>query len=659
MNPLTVSFEAQAIDRTQFRVLRADLDEELSSPFELRLELAALPGVRLDDLEVIGRAGMLDLELGDGSQRRIPGVVTHIAGSTHEESGSLQWKLTVRPRMESLSLTTTTEVVQDATVPEILSERLARLGLGPGRDFELSLSATYAPREFVVQYRESDLSFVRRLLEHEGIVFSFREVDGRDVLLVADTNEAVQSTPEVRARFRPRGERAEVFALSLQTNAIPKQVVLRDYNYRTPSVNIESQAELPGRLGTTYEYGNHAKTLEEAQRLARVRAEEVAAGRRLYRGRSALPQLAAGSRLHLAEHPLGDLDLLVVAVSHRVSQADWGERGQGPTAYENEFTAIPFDVPFRPVRKTPKPVVAGVISGVVEAAQEGDYAELDGDGRYHIRFLFDRRDVPKGRASRPVRMAQPHAGPGYGLHFPLRDGVEVVLSCVEGDPDRPIISGAIANPATPSPVTEKNAVRNVIRTGGGTEINIDDSKEGERLKITVPFGQTLLQLGAPNDPTPGAALKTDKKICLDSAEGMKFGDRVEIRGHAPHIELIAEDTAYFSSGSETVLESDARTIVRAPIVERNANMNLTNSVSLQASVSQGMAILEGASSVTVGSDGVVVVTAPTVILRAAVVKVTGAANVDVSAPQVTVAGSAVNVAGGDVTVRGSVIKLNT
>jgi hypothetical protein len=230
---------------------------------------------------------------------------------------------------------------------------------------------------------------------------------------------------------------------------------------------------------------------------------------------------------------------------------------------------------------------------------------------------------------------------------------------VEGDPDRPIISGAIANPATPSPVTEKNAVRNVIRTGGGTEINIDDSKEGERLKITVPFGQTLLQLGAPNDPTPGAALKTDKKICLDSAEGMKFGDRVEIRGHAPHIELIAEDTAYFSSGSETVLESDARTIVRAPIVERNANMNLTNSVSLQASVSQGMAILEGASSVTVGSDGVVVVTAPTVILRAAVVKVTGAANVDVSAPQVTVAGSAVNVAGGDVTVRGSVIKLNT
>ena len=110
MNPLTVSFEAQAIDRTQFRVLRADLDEELSSPFELRLELAALPGVRLDDLEVIGRAGMLDLELGDGSQRRIPGVVTHIAGSTHEESGSLQWKLTVRPRMESLSLTTTTEV---------------------------------------------------------------------------------------------------------------------------------------------------------------------------------------------------------------------------------------------------------------------------------------------------------------------------------------------------------------------------------------------------------------------------------------------------------------------------------------------------------------------------------------------------------------------
>jgi type VI secretion system secreted protein VgrG len=659
MPPLLVTFDAPALDRDQFRVLRAELDEELSSPYEVRLELAGVKGARIDDLALIGTTATLELDDGSGEPRRIPGVVTRVSGSLHEESGSLLWKLVLHPRMESLSLTHTTEVVQDASVPEIVRERLARLGMQPGRDFELSLSGDYPARDFVVQYRETDLGFVRRLLEHEGIAFCFREVDGRDVVLFTDDNAAIQPGSPLRAQFRPRGERTEVYALALETSAVPRRVLLRDYNYRTPKVNIESEADLPGRLGTTYEFGNHAKTPGEAARLARVRAEEVGAKRRLFTAQSSLTRLTAGAHLQLAGHPIGDLDLLVVSVRHRVSQAHWSDRGQGATSYENTFTAIPVEVPFRPARKTPKPVVAGVISGVVEAAQEGDYAELDGDGRYHIRFLFDRRDVPRGRASRPVRMAQPHAGPGYGLHFPLRDGVEVVLSCVEGDPDRPIISGAIANPTTPSPVTEKNAVRNVIRTGGGTEINIDDSKDGERLKITVPFGQTLLQLGAPNDPTPGAALKTNKNIALASGEGMSLDDDVEIKGHAPHVELIAKNTAYFSSGTETVLESDANTIVRAPLVERHATTNLTTSTALTSSVSQGMAILEGASSVSVGSDGIVVVSAPTIILRADLVKVAGAATVDVAAPAVTVAGSGtVNVNGGEVTVSGSVIKLN-
>jgi len=149
---------------------------------------------------------------------------------------------------------------------------------------------------------------------------------------------------------------------------------------------------------------------------------------------------------------------------------------------------------------------------VVETAQAGEYSEVDEEGRYRVRFAFDRSDAEHGKASRPIRMAQPHAGAGYGFHFPLRDGVEVLITCVEGDPDRPIISGAIPNPTTPSTVAEKNATRNVIRTGGGTEINIDDTAGSERMKISVPFANTVLQLGAPNAPTPGVFIGTDKEM---------------------------------------------------------------------------------------------------------------------------------------------------
>ncbi len=150
------------------------------------------------------------------------------------------------------------------------------------------------------------------------------------------------------------------------------------------------------------------------------------------------------------------------------------------------------------------------MTAVVESEQPGEYAELDQDGRYHVRFLFDDGNRARGQATHAIRMSQPHAGPGYGFHFPLRDGVEVVLTFIDGDPDRPIITGAVPNPSTPTPVTSGNATRNVIRFGGGTEINVDDTAGSERFKITTPYANTLLQLGAPNSPTPGMVMKTDK-----------------------------------------------------------------------------------------------------------------------------------------------------
>src|SRR5690606_3629366 len=132
------------------------------------------------------------------------------------------------------------------------------------------------------------------------------------------------------------------------------------------------------------------------------------------------------------------------------------------------------------------------------------YAELDAEGRYRVRFLFDTAERGEGQASKPVRMAQPHSGAGYGMHFPLRPGVEVALTCVDGDPDRPMISGTVPNPSTASPVAGGNNARNIIRTGGGNEINIADEDGAHRIKMTTPHADTIFQLGAPNEPSTGA-----------------------------------------------------------------------------------------------------------------------------------------------------------
>ena len=159
-----------------------------------------------------------------------------------------------------------------------------------------------------------------------------------------------------------------------------------------------------------------------------------------------------------------------------------------------------------------------MINGTIETEAKGEYADVDGEGRYRVRFQFDTGDAQHGKASRPIRMAQPHAGAGYGFHFPLRDGVEVLLTCIDGDPDRPIISGAVPNPVTPSTVGAQNGRRNVIRTGGGNEINIDDTEGSERIKMTTPYGNTLFQLGAPNAPVPGAFLKTGFNAYIEAGE---------------------------------------------------------------------------------------------------------------------------------------------
>jgi hypothetical protein len=292
--------------------------------------------------------------------------------------------------------------------------------------------------------------------------------------------------------------------------------------------------------------------------------------------------------------------------------------------------------------------------------QRGQYAEIDDGGRYHVRFMFDVGDAAHGGASRLVRMAQPHAGLGYGFHFPLRDGVEVMLTCIEGDPDRPIITGAVPNPITPTTVGAGNAKRNVIRTGGGSEINIDDNKGSERIKLTTPFGDTMLQLGAPNAPLPGAFLKTGfqarieagEKISIDAGTLVTIDAVAEVdvksvlidftatsllRTGAPRIEINGGDD--IDAGAEHVKIVGRATLgEEAPIITLKGDVFVIISAGTKVSISSGIVDIHGKGETKITSDG----------------------TLNINAPTVNVEGGTVNVTGhGVVNVHGSTIKLNS
>ncbi len=506
-------------------------------------------------------------------------------------------------------------------------------------------------------------------MEHLGISLFFEHNDGRDVLVFADDNSGFKPIDDgSTVSFSRRGDQTGVFALETLTRTLPGNYVLKDYNYRTPQVELVAHASVSeAGAGSVVEYGAHFKTKAEGDALAATRSEELLATRRVYHGKSDVPMLRAAARFTLDGHPKVTEELLLTEVRHRAHQSVFGIATGVEEKYTNEFRTIPAATAYRPPRLTPKPRVHGAISGIVEAAQAGKYAELDAQGRYHVRFMLDQGPAAKGSASSLLRMAQPHAGPGYGFHFPLRDGVEVMLTCIEGDPDRPIITGAVPNPVTPSTVGSGNGMRNVIRTGGGTEINIDDNETGTRFKVTTPDKNTVLQLGAPNAPVQGIFMGTDQDAEMNAGVSLKMyaGQRVNIisginlNESAPWIDVTA--TSKYRLGSPLVEVNGQEIDVRAVgnLNESAAWVDLQGTIKVRVGspeIELGGGVKVGthapnieitaSSALNASSQAIIVVSAGTTV------SISGGSTVTVHAPTVNVEGSGV------VNVKGGVIKLN-
>jgi type VI secretion system secreted protein VgrG len=276
-------------------------------------------------------------------------------------------------------------------------------------------------------------------------------------------------------------DRNTLSAITHKRSVVPRVVFFVDYDWRKPALDLETELEVdPGGRGLVSTSAQHYRDAGYGQRLAVVRAQELLVERDVYRGRSTIDGLTAGDRFTLQGHQDADLDgqYLVLESRWHYEQSFLEARsGGGPAApqrSENDFVAIRTSVVYRPARTTPKPRIDGLLYATVDGPEIGTPAPIDDQGRYKIILPFDLDAEVGGHASRWIRMAQPLSGPGFGVHFPLREGAEVVLSHVLGDPDRPVIVGAVPNPQTPSPVTRSNPTQSKIRTSSGIEVEFED-----------------------------------------------------------------------------------------------------------------------------------------------------------------------------------------
>lgn len=540
-------FQSKAVPDDTFQVAGMRGREEISQPYEFQLDLVSrkvdvAPDKMLTNNAFISIRQSIPVSGGKRGTRlfKIHGIVSEFE-VLEKVQDWVKYRAVLVPRLWKSTLTTQSRVFQEKDIKDLIKDVLTDKE-GPGltaQDFDVSkLSASYQKREFVVQYNETDLDFLHRWMEHEGVFYFFDQTESGEKLIFCDGTAGyaklpgdpkIPYRPDPTSRSRAAGAENEetlqeesVHSFRLRMRKTPKTVMLKDYNYRTPSVEVKAKADVdnPAAEGKFYMYGEHFKTATEGTALAKLRAEEIQCRDKVFDGTGDHRSFRPGTVFTLSEHYRADFNAgyVLTRVSHSLGQAT-GAGGAGANSkYAIEFDCIPSSDVFRPERRTPWPSIYGFLNAKVDAGGDGKYAEIDDQGRYKIKLPFDMSDKKDGKASRFMRMAQPYAGADMGMHFPLHKNTEVLLSFVDGDVDRPIIASAVPNTETAPPVTSGNQSQCAIHTGGGNKLVIEDTAGNERIKLSTPHSKTVFQLGSPNSPGTGAVLTTDARVTITSAE---------------------------------------------------------------------------------------------------------------------------------------------
>ena len=468
--------------------------EELGRLFRFDLDLLS-PEESIDPKEIVGKKVSFRVNHSDGSPRWFCGYVSRFA-RVGQGKRVTRWRAEVVPGLWFLTRTSDCKTFQDATVPDIASMVLGEFSSRV--DVQNSLHGRYTPWEYCVQYRETDFNFVSRLLEHEGISYFFKHDKTTLTTVLADGASAYaechDSQVEGVSSFGSESSPGLLSTWTQEWSLRSGQFAQRDYNFKTATTDLVVTVRgKPGFEGASdlevYDYpGEYEKTSDGTADLKRrIEAEEVAA--HTVRGSSGCRSFSPGYTFKDAD----GTKYLLTAVSHSASIRGAYESGaaDGEFVYVNTFSAIPADVPFRPERSTPKPMVGGSQTAVV-VGKSGEELDTDEHGRIKVQFHWDRLGKKDEKSSCWVRVAQSIAGPGWGAQFIPRIGQEVVVSYLEGDPDQPLVTGVVYNSQNKPPYSlpdnkTQSGFRSRSSKGGGdktcNEIRFEDKKGAEEVLL--------------------------------------------------------------------------------------------------------------------------------------------------------------------------------
>jgi type VI secretion system secreted protein VgrG len=630
------------------QVTRLTGHEEISRPFKYELELLALSSKASDGAvkaeSILGHSVTVSLKDSNGGTRHINGILSELAHVGYGERYH-EYRAVLRPAFWLLTRRADCRVFQNKSVPDIFADVCSH---GLSIAHRNALNGTYTPWEYRVQYRESDFDFLSRLIEHEGIYYYFEHSKGKHELVLADDVgrlSAVQGYSDVPyyppSSTRAQRERDCLSVWQINESFQPAAFASADYDFERPRAAANAVAPVAKRSDTSkyemFDYPATANppTANAVEKLAKVRAEQSRSAQAIVRAGGDAVGLAAGRVFRLAQHPRKDFNKSYLVTSTDLTvTATAGQTGGGEEGVELSIslTAVDTAVPFRPACVTPKPVIQGTQTARV-VGPSGKEIWTDKYGRVKVKFHWDRASKDDGNSSCWVRVAQHWVGHGFGAQYVPRIAQEVVVSFLEGDPDRPLVIGGVYNGDNLPPFELPG---NATQSGVRTSTSPYDNGTLNELRFEDKQGQQEIYLHA----------SKNMQVVVENNQTIKVGGTKKEKGDRSTTVANDDVLSVETDLKVAVKHDETRTIEGNRSAQVTGDDSVDTKKKFQLSAGDEISLTVGAAKIVMKKNG-------TIEISGVEVKVNGNKAVTIDGTQTSISGTQLGLKGTKTSVAGT------
>ena len=641
--------------------------EQLGRLFEYKLELAS-EDYQIEPESIIGQNVSIRLNLGNSGIRYFNGHVSHFTQLT--SSGQLaRYRATVVPWFWFLTRVADCRIFQEKTVPEIIQQVFRDRGF---TNFENSLNGQYRTWEYCVQYRETDFNFISRLMEQEGIYYYFKHENGKHSLVMADSYSAHGPYPKFgELTYHPSdaGPTTEecISEWFVETHLQPGSYAINDFSFKNPQTPLFARRTASGSAeqGSSensyeiYDYPGDYTNSNEGTEYARKRIEELQAQYQVAIANSESRGICTGYLFGLSNHPLADQnqEYLITSANYKIQGDDIFSTGAAgsESIFSCSFTVIKSSKAFRSPRITPKPTISGPQTAFV-VGPAADEICTDEFGRVKVKFHWDRYSKADENSSCWIRVAQVWAGKKWGAMYIPRIGQEVIVEFLEGDPDRPIITGRVYNAKAMPPYdlpgneTISTLKSNSSKGGEGfNEIRFEDKKGEEQIYI---HAEKNFDLGVKNDRFETIDNNRHLHVKKDKFEHVDNNRSEEVG--ADHKEQIGKDRNLTIKGKEAKEVGKSLSLtVKGDVIEVFKAKHSEQTTGDYYLKGQNV-IIEGLQNITLSVGG------SYIAIEMGTIEINTSGQLKIDGTQVQVNGKAqTSIQGGAMTeIKGGIVKIN-